>query len=447
MKTDRLLAAMRAAVCAVLFALLALPAARATDNNFPTPGGGTADGKVLMCVNSSGQAVPCGNSTTPVQIGGTFSATLSGFTPGGTFATITASATSGSVALPAGTVVAFQNTGSVTVSCTLGVGSATATANEIQVPASSTVFVTVGSNTFGACIDQTGSTSNTVVLAGGSGLGTGFGGGGGGGGSGGNVNLTEILGAAPSATNPLWMSPATGATFQVTGSASNASSGVATSSTNLPAVAYLYGWNGTTWDQLNKTANGLSVDGSGVVQPTSAAASAYADGSNVTMGTKADTAWTSGSGSLVAILKAIANNSAAAVPAGTNLIGFTSNDPCTQGTKLGAPINLTASGQLITGTASKKTYICSIDLVSATAQNVALVEGTGTTCATNIFGLAGGTTAATGWNLAANGGLTKGSGAGTVYSPSADTNATAANVCLLSSSTGQISGQITYVQQ
>lgn len=135
------------------------------------------------------------------------------------------------------------------------------------------------------------------------------------------------------------------------------------------------------------------------------------------------------------------------IPAGTNLIGFTTNDPCGQATKLGAPISLTASGQIITGASAKKTYICSIDIVSATAQNIALVEGTGTVCATNIFGLAGGTTAATGWNLSANGGLTKGSGVGTVYSPSADSNGTQANVCLLLSSTGQTSGQITYVQQ
>ncbi len=135
-----------------------------------------------------------------------------------------------------------------------------------------------------------------------------------------------------------------------------------------------------------------------------------------------------------------------AQPAGTNRIGYTSDDPCTQLTKSGAPFSLTASGQVITGTSSKKTYICSIDLISATAQNIALVEGTGSTCATNIFGLAGGTTAATGWNLAANGGLTKGSGNGTVYIGSGDANVLAANVCLLLSSTGQTSGHITYVQ-
>lgn len=112
------------------------------------------------------------------------SASISGFTPGLTFASLTATGSSASVALPAGATVAFQNTGTTTVSCTLGVGSATATAGQVQVPASSTVFMTVGTNTFGACIDETGSASNVVRLAGGAGLGTGFGGGGGGGGGG-----------------------------------------------------------------------------------------------------------------------------------------------------------------------------------------------------------------------------------------------------------------------
>jgi len=169
---------------------------------------------------------------------------------------------------------------------------------------------------------------------------------------------------------------------------------------------------------------------------------------STTIGTTADAAYAgSGNATIPAALKGIYNAATASIPVGANVIGFTSNDPCSQATKLGAVVNLTASGQAITGTSAKKTYVCSLDITSATAQNIALVEGTGSVCATNIFGLAGGTTAATGWNLAANGGLTKGAGSGTIYSPSADTNATAANVCLLSSSTGQISGQITYVQQ
>lgn len=38
-------------------------------------------------------------------------------------------------------------------------------------------------------------------------------------------------------------------TSSLSGSTSNATSGVATSATNIPTVAYNYVWNGTTWDQ------------------------------------------------------------------------------------------------------------------------------------------------------------------------------------------------------
>lgn len=187
-----------------------------------------------------------------------------------------------------------------------------------------------------------------------------------------------------------------------------------------------------------------------------APAGAMADGWDATQGAKADSVASTDTGtfSLMALIKRLNQSITsliaavqASIPAGTNVIGFTSNDPCSQATKLGAPIALTASGQIIAGTSAKKTYICSADLIVAGANNIALVEGTGSVCATNIFGLAGGTTAASGWNFAANGGLTKGSGAGTVYSPSADTNAAAANVCLLLSGSATASGHFTYVQQ
>lgn len=138
----------------------------------------------------------------------------------------------------------------------------------------------------------------------------------------------------------------------------------------------------------------------------------------------------------------MANSSPVTLPSNQSVA-----DPCMFQLKSSAPINLTASGQIITGTSAKKTYICALDIMTATAQNIALVEGTGTTCATNIFGLAGGTTAATGWNFSANGGLTKGNGSGQVYYGSGDANAAAANVCLLLSSTGQTSGSMQYVQQ
>lgn len=46
-----------------------------------------------------------------------------------------------------------------------------------------------------------------------------------------------------------------GGTFPITGATSNASSAVATSSTNVPTVSYNYGFNGATWDQLQVDAS------------------------------------------------------------------------------------------------------------------------------------------------------------------------------------------------
>jgi hypothetical protein len=125
---------------------------------------------------------------------------------------------------------------------------------------------------------------------------------------------------------------------------------------------------------------------------------------------------------------------------GTNAVVL---DPCRTNANIFKPISQTASAQLVTGTAAKKIYVCSINLVTAGANNVALVEGTGTTCATGIAGMAGGTTAATGWNFAANGGLTEGSGLGSIMAEA--TNAD--NLCLLQSAAVQLSGVIGYVVQ
>jgi hypothetical protein len=170
----------------------------------------------------------------------------------------------------------------------------------------------------------------------------------------------------------------------------------------------------------------LKVDGSAVTQPVSIAANVAATD-----------AATSATGSAVPAKAAYIGGSD-----GANLVGMYL-DPCKRGAKTRFTVNLTASGQIITGTSAKKTYICDLDITTATAQNIALVEGTGSTCATGIAGMAGGTTAATGWQFAANGGLTKGNGDGGVFS--AD-SANADNVCLLLSGTGQTSGSGHYVQ-
>ncbi len=107
-----------------------------------------------------------------------------------------------------------------------------------------------------------------------------------------------------------------------------------------------------------------------------------------------------------------------------------------------AALSQTASAQIITGASGKQTYICSLVIFSATAQSINLIEGTGTTCATGSAGLMGGTTAATGISLAASTGVSHGNGTGLA----SFTAAAADNVCLLQSSTGQVSGVIVYTQ-
>lgn len=125
----------------------------------------------------------------------------------------------------------------------------------------------------------------------------------------------------------------------------------------------------------------------------------------------------------------------------TGRLHVQTGDPCSYGTKVFVAINQTTSTQLFTGTASNRIYVCSITLTTAAAQNIALVNGTGTVCATGIAGMIGGTSAATGMQLAANGGFAFGAGAGTVAKSTAD----AANVCLLQSGANQVSGVISYV--
>jgi hypothetical protein len=80
-------------------------------------------------------------------------------------------------------------------------------------------------------------------------------------------------------------------------------------------------------------------------------------------------------------------------------------------------------------------------VLSATAQNVALVSGTGTVCATSTGAMIGGTTAGTKWNFAANSGIVVGSGEAAIAKSDTDAD----NVCLLQSGAGQVSGTLAYV--
>jgi hypothetical protein len=105
-------------------------------------------------------------------------------------------------------------------------------------------------------------------------------------------------------------------------------------------------------------------------------------------------------------------------------------------------IATTTAIQLVAGVSGKQVYICAFNVVSATSQNVTLVEGSGTACATTTLGMAGGATSTTGWQLGTNGGLTFGNGMGVVFKTSTATNA----VCIIDGGAGQVSGSLTFAQ-
>ena len=95
---------------------------------------------------------------------------------------------------------------------------------------------------------------------------------------------------------------------------------------------------------------------------------------------------------------------------------------------------------MVTGVSGRQVRICSFHMVTALANNVAWIEGTGATCGTGTTGMAGGTTAASGYNFAANGGIAIGTGVGEVLA----TTTVADSVCLITSAATQLSGFIKY---
>jgi hypothetical protein len=141
----------------------------------------------------------------------------------------------------------------------------------------------------------------------------------------------------------------------------------------------------------------------------------------------------------------------APVVAGTNRIGYVSDDPCSNAAiKAFLPITLlTASVKVIApGVAAKKITICHIDLNNTAADSIAVFESTtGTTCATSPIAVYGaGTSVATagnGYNFSANGGISLGNGKGTVGQTTVSNN----DLCIAQSAATPLTGGITYAVQ
>lgn len=327
----------------------------------------------------------------------TATVSVTGFQPGGAFATLTATGSSASVALPAGTVIAFQNTGTTTVSCTLGIGSATASASQNIIPAGSTLFLTVGSNTFGACIDQTGSTSNVVALSGGAGLGTGFGGGGAGGGGGGAVTIADgadvTLGAIADAASTAGGSGTLSAKLRLTttqlGTINTTLGSPFQAGGSIGNTTFAVTNAGTFAVQLSGATNNINNIAGTISLPTGASSAA----NQATNGaTTAHTCAIAGFSEL-GCLGQIDDDIKGPIAAGTQIIGKVGIDQTTPGTT--NAVALTA-GTATVGTVGQLTYPVGATPLTASA--------TGTTAATTatLAGTTGKTTYVCGYSIRAN---------------------------------------------
>ena len=252
------------------------------------------------------------------------------------------------------------------------------------------------------------------------------------------------------------------------GKFSNAADGVATSGANGQTGAFNYIFNGSTWDRVRGTGGAMNIAGSvtvtslpgspmqatggtvGLVAGTAVVggiklidtggtnAAAISAGGAVKVDGSAVTQPVSGAVTVSGTVAAsnfpatVDTNSGAAGPSTLRVVQSTT--PAVQcGSSLA--INQTASTDVLTTTA--KANICSIVLISATAQNVSVVEGTGSVCATGIAALVGGTTASLA--LAANQGFSSVAGV-----PWLKSKTTADHICILQSGVGNVSGVITY---
>jgi hypothetical protein len=309
------------------------------------------------------------------------------------------------------------------------------------------VALPTGANTIGAVTQASGPWTSNITQFGGTAISTGTGAGGAGIprvtisndsslAANQNVNLAQVDGASTST--------AAVGTLKVgiTGNGAatvDAAVGAASAPTNMLAVGGVY--NSSPLTLSNTQSSALQVDSTGVLKIDCFVNCGIAQSSS----TSAQT------GSLV--MGAVTTSAPAYSTGNTNPLSLdTSGDlrvvnlsGCngqSSANTVYTPVNVTGNSQIITGAASKQTYICAVNLMVGAADNVALVEGTGSTCGTGTAGMAGGTTAATGWNFAANGGLTLGNGQGMV----ARTATAADNVCLLVSGGAQVSGGITWAQ-
>lgn len=142
----------------------------------------------------------------------------------------------------------------------------------------------------------------------------------------------------------------------------------------------------------------------------------------------------------------LANTTNEAAPLGLNQNGalWTSTiDPCSYLAKSYYIVNTSSAAtfEIANASGSNHWYVCSVNIVVGAAQGVAIAHDDTDGCGSITAGMNGGTTAATGWQFAANGGIALGNGDASVLK-----SATGGHYfCMLTSTTAQTSGVISYV--
>ncbi len=200
------------------------------------------------------------------------------------------------------------------------------------------------------------------------------------------------------------------------------------------------GSGGTQYDEDAAETAGGKLTMAGTVRRDTAASSAGTTGDNATLNTD-------NAGHLYTTLRS--NGSTGAAPPdraayiaglGSGATGGFLTPPTVADSFVNVNVTTATTTLLVSGISGRHVRITSMSLTTASANNVALISGTGATCGTGTTGMNGGTTAASGWNFAANGGITQGGGLGEINK----TNATGDSVCIVTSAATQLSGRIAY---
>lgn len=433
------------------------------------------------------------------------------------------------VALPTGPTALLINNGTVDLYFNLGSSSVTATSSNYLLPAGGRLAVSTDGVTYVAAL--TGSSTSTLAIITGTGNPSISGGGSGAGGGGTSdataANQTAVQAVAGSdatkatavqgitggkavkvdgsavtqpvsaASLPLPTGAATAAKQPALGTAGSASTDVITvqgiaSGVAQPVSGTVAATQSGTWTvQPGNTANTVAwkVDGSAVTQPvsgsltnisgtislpTGAATSANQTTINTSIGTTntgigapADAAWTTGSGSAIALLKAVAGQAISTTPAtvktdqtthgttdlvaaditkvgGTAALAGLGNvgsgalrtfDAFPGGTFYNVSVSTATTTEIVPLSGSLVTYVLFDKLIVDGTATLTWKYGTGTNCGT-------GTTTLTGpYNLTAQSGFSEGNGAAPVMIVPAGKA-----LCLTNSAAVQATGSVVAVQ-